>query len=141
MSAVVNSTGGDFRLEIDSGADRSIINMREAKRLGLKLRAFKHPKPVVGVGNEKINCTSYVIICMRLTDVDENPLILNVLCYVFDTNTPNLLGSDIMKYIKAQIDFKEENLVVGGRKFKLSTNQQVKRVKGPSKNNFRVVCD
>ena len=104
----------EVSFEIDSGADRSIMTMSEVKRLGLKLRKFRKPKMVVGVGEQKMNCESYTILNMRLTDVNGEPLILNVLVYVFDCCTPNLLGSDIMHYLRARIDFGQKAFFVGG---------------------------
>ena len=116
LSAWSNLGGKSSELvfEIDSGADRSIVTMSEVERLGLKLRRFRKPKMVVGVGGQKINCENYAIVCLRLTDVNDKPLILNVLVYVFDCDTPNLLGSDIMRYIGAKIDFEQRALFVGG---------------------------
>ena len=75
-----------------------------------------------------------------LIDVDGEPLILNVLVYVFDCCTPNLLGSDIMHYLRAKIDFGQMAFFVGGRKFALSVGKSSMKT-GAGKIHFHSVCD
>ena len=108
-------------LEIDTGADRSILTENEAKRLGLKFRKFKNPKSIVGVEGNRIICEFYVILNLILVDELGSKLVLNVMFYVFNSKMPNLLGSDVLNYLEAAIDYQKRKLIIGNKTFLLSS--------------------
>ena len=110
----------DILLEVDSGADRCIVTRGEVKRLGLRLRKFRRPQGMLGVGGDKMFCEDFCILSLTITDMKGKNFKIHVLCYVVDSNVPNLLGSDLLSHTGAVVDYRDETLTMEGRKMKLT---------------------
>lgn len=110
-------------LEVDSGADRSIISRSDALRLGVRVRKFNGSKDILGVGGKKIPCREFAILNIQIQVLEGNDLGLNILFYVLDLKVPNLLGSDVMAFLKAKIDYENKILTLLGRGIELKDKQ------------------
>ena len=110
--------------ELDSGSDRCLIRKEEAGRLGVRLRRFGEPKNIVGVGGKLIRCEEYCILEMEIQAEEGEVIKVNVLCYIFESDVPNLLGNDLMGYMGVVIDYGEECLWVSGRRVRLCTDRK-----------------
>ena len=110
--------------ELDSGSDRCLIRKEEAGRLGVRLRRFGEPKNIVGVGGKLIRCEEYCILEMGIQAEEGEVIKVNVLCYIFESDVPNLLGNDLMGYMGVVIDYGEECLWVSGRRVRLCSDRK-----------------
>ena len=97
--------------EVDSGSDRTLISMSEARRLGLPLRDFDVPKRVVGVSG-RITCNKYAILRIQFVTMEQETLDLNLVCYVLENSCPNLLGNDLFHASKAIINYEDMTLKI-----------------------------
>ena len=127
-------TDKDICFELDTGADRCIIAEGAARELGLMMRRFKEGMSVIGIEGKKVQCDKYSIVNLVLTDVGGRAFSMNILCYIFEGKVPNLLGNDVMGYLKAKIDFERKILSFDNRDFGLSD----KRRKSKGKNWFYI---
>ena len=127
--------------ELDSGSDRCLIRLDEAKRLGVRIRGFKEPKNIVGVGGKLIKCEYFCILELDLETMNDGELKLNVLCYIFESNVPNLIGNDLMGYLGAVIDYREECVWLSGEKVKLWANKREAQEKCKRPVNFYAMAD
>ena len=95
MRGEVNVKGvkKELDMEVDSGADRCVLMLSEAQRLGVKIRAFKKPKGVAGLGQDVLECKYFSILNLKIQSLNGGPLVMNILCYLYDGRMPNLLGS------------------------------------------------
>ena len=116
LTCVSTCKGGKENIcfQLDGGADRTIISMQEAIRLKVKLRKFNNNQSIIGVEGREIACSRFAILKISMRDLNGKTLTINILSYVFDKDIPNLLGSDVMSYMQAIINYKDETLTLEG---------------------------
>ena len=122
-----------IQFELDGGADRTIITRNDASRLNAKIRHFKHSQSIVGVEGRRIECKEYVILKIIIKDREGKNFSLNILCYIFDKNMPNLFGSDIMDYMSAIINYGDNSLTLDGHVVQLTDQRGQVEIIQPTK--------
>ena len=100
----------ELDMEVDSGADRCVLMLSEAQRLGVKIRSFKRPKGVAGLGQDVLECKYFSILNLKIQSINGDPLVMNILCYLFDGKMPNLLGSDCLNYLDGNLDYPTQSM-------------------------------
>ena len=112
MRGEVNVKGvkKELDMEVDSGADRCVLMLSEAQRLGVKIRAFKKPKGVAGLGQDVLECKYFSILNLKIQSLNGGPLVMNILCYLYDGRMPNLLGSDCLNYLDGNLDYPTQSM-------------------------------
>merc|ERR1712074_109780 len=96
---VVSLKMSPVSLEVDTGADRSILSRSEARRLKVKIRNFSCQKTITGVNGSKIDCRHFCILRLKINTIENQDITINILTYVIDSNVPNLLGSDALHHL------------------------------------------
>ena len=109
--------------ELDTGSDRSIISRREFEKLGIKCEKFKEDRGIRGISGGRIECKDFCILNLGIKSRAGKRIKLNILCYIIDENIPNLLGSDILGYMAAKIDYENHTLNMDGMIIDLKTDR------------------